>query len=277
MRALLIGANGQLGTDIIATKPAGIELKGLTRKELDITHFNQLREVLLAAKPDVLINTAAYHKTDACEDDPELTFKVNAIAVREMAQIINELNGILVHISTDYVYDGKKKPIPYTEVDPPNPLNTYGIAKLAGEIYLSNITEKHYRVRVSSLFGKAGASAKGGNFVTTVLRRAQQGESLRVINDAEMSPTYTMDAAKEIWRLITEQRPFGVYHVTNGGHCSWYAFAKQILKLSGLKNDVIPIDHTEYFTKAKRPLWSPLESVKDIHLRPWEEALEEFL
>lgn len=277
MKAVLIGANGQLGSDIFLTKPEDIELIPLTRKDVDITDSNRLKEIITEIKPDSIINTAAYHKTDECEENPEFSFKVNAIAVKDMANICREINAALLHISTDYVFSGGNKSAPYTEEDTPNPVNTYGISKYAGEIFIRNSLEKHYIIRVASLYGKAGASGKGGNFVYTMLKKGKEGAAVKVINDMFMSPTYTMDVSKEIWRIIKEQMPYGIYHITNSGYCSWYEFAKKILEIAGFHNEVIPVSHTEYKTKAKRPLWSPLESIKGIKIRRWEEALESFI
>ncbi|AAC06769.1 SDR family oxidoreductase [Aquifex aeolicus] len=125
--------------------------------------------------------------------------------------------------------------------------------------------------------GKAGASSKGGNFVYTIIRKAKAGEPLRVVDDIYMSPTYTLDAAKEIWKILLENKPYGIYHVTNSGYCSWYEFAVKILEYSGLKTDIKPVRHTEFKTKANRPLWSPLASKRGIKLRNWEEALKDFI
>ncbi len=278
MKVALIGANGQLGSDIVKTRPPNIELIPLTRKEVDIREKEKLEDILLKIKPDAVINTAAYHKTDECEGNPELSFHVNSIAVMNLAIICNQLASRIVHISTDYVFDGEKlrKKEPYTEEDIPNPLNVYGISKYVGELFLRNYHDKYYIIRISSLFGKAGASGKGGNFVYTILKKGKENATLRIINDIYMSPTYALDAAKKIWSILLEERPYGIYHCANAGVCSWYEFAKKILEFGGYKSKIIPISHTEYPTKAKRPLWSPLKSNK-IVTRGWEEALEEFI
>ena len=277
MKVVLIGANGQLGSDICRTKPDGIEFIPLRKTDLDITDRDKQREVFMRINPQVVINTAAYHKTDECEDNPELSFRVNAIAVRDMANICNELGAVLMHISTDYVFDGNNKNHLYTEGDIPNPINTYGASKYAGEIFIRNSLTRYYIARTASLYGKAGASGKGGNFVYTMLKKGREGAALKVIDDMFMSPTYTADAAKQIWKIISEKLPYGIYHITNSGYCSWYEFAKKILETAGLKNEIIPVSHIEYKTKARRPLWSPLATAKDIKMRKWEEALKDFI
>jgi len=277
MKALLFGASGQLAHDLIARKPAGMELVPLVRKDLDVTDAGKVKETILAHRPDIVLNTAAFHKTDDCELDPVLTFKINAIAVRDIAESCAEAGSAFLHISTDYVFDGGKQPLPYREEDTPFPINTYGISKYAGEIYIRGLIEKYYIVRVASLYGKAGASGKGGNFVYTILKKGREGQALKVIDDMFMSPTYTHDAAQKIWEMVTSSLPYGTYHVTNSGSCSWYEFAKSILDIAGVKANISAVPHTEYPTRAKRPLWSVLESRKGTGLRPWKEALEDFI
>jgi len=279
MKVVLIGANGQLGSDLRRTAPSNVKLFSLTRKELDITLKTDVETILENLKPDIVINTSAYVKVDKAEEEIDEAFKVNAIGVKYLVEICEKLKITLLHISTDYVFDGKKGKLkePYYESDQANPLNVYGISKLAGEIIIRNYLEKFYIVRVASLFGKAGASGKGGNFVYTILNKAKKGEPIKVVNDIFMSPTYTYDAAKEIWNILLEGKPYGIYHVTNKGFCSWYEFAVKILEIANIRVDIKPVKHTEFKMKAKRPLWSPLESEKGIELPPWEEALERFI
>jgi dTDP-4-dehydrorhamnose reductase len=277
MKVALIGARGQFGTDVMKAKPGDVELISLTREELDITNRDSVKEIIEEIEPDTVINTAAYVRVDNAEDAAEEAFKVNAIGAKNLAQVCQGIKTTLLHISTDYVFDGCKKPIPYNEEDVPNPINVYGISKYAGEIFVQTYTEKYYIVRTASLYGKAGASGKGGNFIYTILKRAKVGETMRVVDDTYMSPTYTLDAAKEIWKLILEERPCGIYHITNSDYCSWYEFAKKILEFSKVETNIIPVSHTEYKTKARRPLWTPLVSVRGVELRDWKPALEEFI
>ncbi len=282
MRVAVIGAKGQLGQDIVKTVPKDVTLETFTHQDFDITNKEDVMNYLGSEdKFDVIINTAAFHKTDQCEEEPEKAFSVNAIGVKNLVDICKKNDTTLIHISTDYVFDGRKLKSkgPYTEEDTPNPINIYGLSKYTGELIIQNYLEKYYIVRVASLYGKAGASGKGGNFVYTIIKKAKSGEPLRVVDDIFMSPTYTLDAAQKIWEIILRDKPYGIYHVTNSGYCSWYEFAVKILEYTGLINrvDIKPVKHTEFKTKARRPLWSPLTSIKGIKLRPWQEALRDFI
>jgi dTDP-4-dehydrorhamnose reductase len=276
MKVALIGADGQLGSDLVRTAPKEVELKSLTLADFNVIDHRKMKEVLVGLKPDVILNTAAYVNVDGSEDDPETCFAVNAVAVASLANIANELGSTVVHISTDYVFDGTIKDRPYVEGDLANPLSVYGASKYAGELNLRNRLNSHYVFRLASLFGRAGAWGKGGNFITAILKKARSKEPLRVISDMMMSPTYSMDASKEIWRAVQDRREFGLYHATNCGVCSWYEFAKRILEIANVRRDIGPISHKDFPTKARRPLWSPLASTKGIALRSWQEALEEY-
>lgn len=276
MKVLLIGSNGQLGSDILKTKPDGINLIALRRKDVDITERDKVSKVLKEYNPDWVINTAAFHQTDECEDNPEQTFKVNTIAGMNIAKFCKEKSIGLIYISTDYVFDGRKR-APYTEEDTPNPINVYGVSKYAAETFIRNVCEKYYIVRTSSLYGIAGASGKGGNFVKTIMNKATNGEKIRVVNDIYMSPTYTKEIAKKIWDILINNYDCGIYHISGSGYCSWYEFAKRILEFIGIKTDIKPISHTEYKTKAERPLWSALTSIKGTSLKHWEKGLKNYL
>ncbi len=277
MKVALVGADGQLGTDIIWTKPEGVELIPLTINELDIKDRDKTWSVIGEIEPDLVINTAAYVRVDDAEDNAEEAFKVNAIGAKNLAEACREIESIMLHISTDYVFDGKKVSEPYSEVDVPNPINVYGLSKYAGDLFVQNYTEQHCILRTASLYGKAGAYGKGGNFVYTILDKAKRGETLRVVDDIQMSPTYALDLAKEIWSLTSSRNASGIYHITNSGFCSWYEFTKKILEFSKIEAEIIPVSHREYKTKARRPQWTPLMSVKGLKLRNWESALEDFM
>ena len=194
-----------------------------------------------------------------------------------------QLRAKLVHISTDYVFGGESEPrtIPYTESDTPIPPNLYGKSKLAGENFVQHLCSRHFIIRSSGLFGVAGSSGKGGNFIETMLKLAQQQDELRVVNDQVFCPTYTKDLAKKIAQLIDTEY-YGIFHITNKGTCSWYEFTKEILKLAGLKTPIIPITSDEYPQKAKRPHFSALDNyhlrllgVDDM--RSWQEALKDYM
>jgi dTDP-4-dehydrorhamnose reductase len=186
----------------------------------------------------------------------------------------------LVYISTDYVFDGRKMQ-PYTEEDIPNPLNVYGNSKLAGEYFVRNTLENHYIIRSSSLFGVAGASGKGGNFVETMIKMARNREEIKVVEDMIMSLTYTKDAAEMIRNILTKKLPFGIYHVANRGQCSWYEFAQAIFKTLGMDACLSPTKTNMLQSKARRPVFSSLVSVKlnkhGLEMERWEEALTMYL
>ncbi|MEM3652805.1 MAG: dTDP-4-dehydrorhamnose reductase [Nitrososphaerales archaeon] len=275
MRVAVLGASGQLGTDLVKVLRQSYEVIGLTHDDVEVSDKGSL-DAFSKYSPDVVINTAAFHKTDACEDEPLKTFAVNALGARYVAEECLKCGATVCYISTDYVFDGLKGE-PYSEDDAPNPINTYGVSKLAGEFY-TKMNPRHYIFRVASLFGSAGSSGKGGNFVETVVGKAKRGEELSVVDDMWMSPTYTRDAAEAI-KIILEQRlPYGIYHVVNDGYCSWFEFAKEALNLIGAGVDVKPIKSSQLQVKARRPRFSALKSVKlPFKMRGWREALRAYL
>jgi len=281
MNVAIIGANGQLGSDLVEVfgKDPSFEVIPLTHKDLDVTVPETLK-VLKELKPDVIINTAAYVRVDDAELYPEKAFAVNAIGALNVARVAEEIGAVNVYISTDYVFDGTKGE-PYTEEDVPNPINVYGTSKLAGEIFTRNYSTKHYIIRVASLYGKAGASGKGGNFVNWVIEKARRGEELRIVDDKFMSPTYTMDVARTLKKFLELMPEFGVYHMVNEGYCSWYEFTKAIFEILSWEVDVKPIKSNELNRLARRPGFSALENKKlhtiGLKMQDWREALEEYL
>lgn len=279
-RIVVIGANGQLGTDLVKALREW-DLVPLTHSDLDICDFVHTRKVLEDVKPGIVINTAAFNRVDDAEEQPEKAFWVNAYAVRNLAMICADLDCTLMHISTDYVFGGEKR-TPYTEEDPPNPLNVYGVSKLAGEYFVRNICPKHFIIRTSGLYGVAGSSGKGGNFVETMIRLAKEGKPIRVVTDQVLTPTYTKDLAEKLKELLQTGASYGVYHITNSGQCSWYEFAGKIFELLGLKPDFGPTTSAEFGAKARRPAYSVLahNKLKGLgldDLRPWPEALKAYL
>jgi len=282
-RVLLLGANGQLGSDvqIVCNDDSNIQLIPVTRAQLDVEDPNKIPNILDSLGPfDVLLNCTSYHKTDECEDFIEKALVVNGAAVAQMANYCNEHGIVFFHISTDYIFDGKKGK-PYVEDDAANPLNAYGVSKLAGENFIKAYCKRHFIFRVSSLFGKSGASGKGGNFVETMLRMAKEGKPLRVVSDQVMSPTHTLDIARAIREVISNDiQDYGVYHCSGEGECSWYEFACHIFELTGVKADVNPIRTSDFITKARRPQYSVLDNSRLHRIYPmpaWEEALTEYL
>jgi len=278
MKIAVIGSTGQLGTDLVKTLCTAHEVIGFTHNDIEVADYDSCL-ILKKHQPDMVINTAAFHKTDQCEEEPLKTFSVNALGARNVALISKEVDATAIFISTDYVFDGSKKE-PYTEDDVPAPISTYGISKLAAE-HFTRQNPKHYIIRIASVFGKAGASGKGGNFVETMISKAKKNEPITVIDDMWMSPTYTKDASLIIKEIAEKQLPYGVYHATNKGYCSWYQFAEQIFQFTGLTPELSPIKTEQLTVKAKRPQFSALKSIKltkyGIEVPTWQEALREYL
>ena len=278
-RVAVIGANGQLGSDLVQVF-ADWDLVPLTHADIEICDFVHTRQVLERIKPDVVINTAAFVRVDDCEDEVSKAFWVNAFAVRNLAQVCADLDCMLVHISTDYVFDGKKRE-PYTEEDLPNPVNVYGASKLAGEHFVQAICEKHLIIRTSGLYGKAGSSGKGGNFVETMIRLAEARKPIRVVGDQVLAPTYSRDLARKMRELV-QSVASGLYHITNAGQCSWHAFAREALNLAGYEAEVAQIGTGELALLASRPSYSVLSHRRLTRfgaapLRSWREALQEYV
>jgi dTDP-4-dehydrorhamnose reductase len=279
MRVIIVGANGQLGSELVKVL-SDWSPRRFTRDSLDIRDARSVEAVLSQAKAEVVVNAAAYNRVDDSEDDPDKAFSVNAYGARNLARVCADLDCALMHISTDYVFGGEQR-APYTERDPPDPLNVYGVSKLAGEIFVRNTCSRHFVVRTCGLYGVTGSAAKGGNFVDSMIRLARERRAIRVVDDQVSSPTSAKDLAEKLRELL-QTRAYGLYHITNGGQCSWYEFAGQIFKLAGLKPDVTPVSSEAYGAKARRPRYSVLaaEGLKRIGLDPlrsWTEALRDYL
>jgi dTDP-4-dehydrorhamnose reductase len=280
MKILIIGADGQLGKDLQKVIDKA-EIIPLTISDIDVVSKQQTVEVIKKHRPDVVINTSAYHRVDDCEDNDLPAFQVNAIGVKNICLACKETDSALVHISTDYVFDGNKG-TPYTEDDCPNPGTVYGISKLAGELYARYMLKKHFVIRTCGLFGIAGCLGKGGgNFIESMLKLSKEKPVLRVVDDQIVGPTYTLDLANKINQLIRTQH-YGLYHVTNKGQCSWYDFAAKIFDLTGTKVKLEKATTSEFKSKATRPAYSVLEhrNLKKIGLddmRTWDKALEAYL
>lgn len=279
MKILVIGANGQLGSDIVKVLNSE-EVIPLTHKDIEVADEISVRNVITFYKPDIVINTAAYHNVRDCEKNDIKSFEVNAIGAKNLAIICKKKNIVLVHISTDYVFNGEKRE-PYIESEPPSPLNVYGISKLAGEYYVRYIWSKHFIVRTSGLYGLAKCRAKGGNFIDLMLKLAKEKDEIQVVDDEILTPTYTLDLAVKIKDIIKTEY-FGLYHITNNGFCTWYEFAQKIFEFSGLKVNLKRTTAKKFGKGMKRPRYSvlrnyALEKLGMDDMRDWEEALRDFL
>jgi len=278
-RVVGIGANGQLGTDLVDALDRW-DLVPLTHGDIEICDYPRTQRILESVRPDYVINTAAFVRVDACEEQVEQAFAVNAFAVRNLAQVCAGLGSALVDVSTDYVFDGKKRE-PYTEEDIPNPINVYGNSKLAGEHFVRAICPRHLVVRTSGLYGRAWSHGKVESFVETMIRLARSGKSIRVVDDQVLAPTYTRDLAEAMAVLLAEDA-HGLIHVTNRGACSWYEFAKAIFAIAGVDATLEPSSSADMGRPAQRPAFSVLARAKPeewrlAELRPWAEALREYL
>jgi dTDP-4-dehydrorhamnose reductase len=273
VRCAVLGSAGQLGRDLCPRLPG--EVLPLTRAQADLTNAASLREALTAARPDVVINCAAYNFVDKAESEPEAAFAVNAWGVRSLATVCRDLGVLLVHFSTDYVFGlDTTRTMPYSSADAPGPVSVYGLSKLAGEYLVRSLCPRHLVIRTCGLYGVWGSGGKGGNFVETMLRVAGQGKPLRVVSDQVCTPSYTADVAAGTVALI-EAGTTGVAHLTNAGACSWHEFAAAIFRLAGVAADLTPISSREYNAAARRPDYSVL--VSTVPLRPWQEALAAYL
>ena len=281
MKVAIIGSNGQLGSDLVKEfNLNGNEVIPLTHSDISIEDFNSSREVLLKIKPEVILNTAAFHVVPKCEDDPVKAFQVNSLGALNLSKISDELNAINLYYSTDYVFDGEKKS-PYLENDKPNPLNVYASTKLNGEYYTLNYSKHGIVLRVSGIYGQVPCRAKGGNFITTMIKAAKEKPEVKVVNDEILTPTPTIEIAKKT-KEIVQKKLAGLFHLTCEGQCSWYEFAEVIFSKLKLSTPLSQTSVKDMPMTVKRPTFSVLEnkSAKEfgISIMPeWKEALISFL
>lgn len=275
MKVLLLGHKGMLGNDLMAQFRHRHDVTGMDREEIDITRASECRRAVAEIQPQLVINAAGYTNVDACETAKEECFAVNAEAVKNIAQACRDKNITIVHYSTDYVFDGNAHQ-PYTEEDPCNPINTYGASKLAGEHHLKRLTDNFILIRTAWLYG-----AKGKNFVSAILDRARETGKLTVVDDQMGSPTCTRDLAAAT-ELLVDKNVRGIFHVTNRGSCTWYDFARKILKEARLDQvELSPMKTSELQRAAKRPSYSVLGMHKFVAatgktMQPWQLAFSDY-
>ncbi|HXB21869.1 MAG TPA: dTDP-4-dehydrorhamnose reductase [Candidatus Solibacter sp.] len=282
MKVAVLGANGQLGMDVTAAYLAqGDEVVALTHEDVEVSSLESVRKSLESIRPDVVINCAAFANVERCEDEPAPAFAVNATGARNVAQITDLLGGKLVHISTDYVFDGAKSTA-YIEQDQPGPLNVYGNSKLSGEYFVRCANSRHFVVRVSGIYGHNPCRAKKGlNFVELMLKLARERNEVRVVDDQLVTPTPTIEIARQL-TLLSRTADYGIYHATSEGSCSWYEFARVIFELTGANVRLERANPGDFPTKARRPKNSVLENaaLKSRSLNiftHWREGLETYL
>ena len=280
MVVLVTGANGQLGQAIqfVAGNYPNINFVFCSSSDLDITNKENCDSIFNKEKPDFCINAAAYTAVDKAESEPEQAHLINCIGAKNLAETCKEFNAKLIHISTDFVFDGSKNS-PYNEADLPNPKGVYGQTKLEGEIAIQEVFDAYFIIRTSWVY-----SQFGNNFMKTMLRLAFERTKLSIVNDQIGTPTNAIDLAECLVTIITEHSKlitehYGIYNFSNEGQCSWFDFAKKIFEINQVKIDVIPIPTTQFPTPAERPKYSVLDKAKikstfGIEIKPWEKSIE---
>lgn len=286
MRVAVLGANGQLGSDLVrAFRRAGHPVVELTHDQVRVEERASLRDALTQARPDALLNTAAFHHLPRCEEQPERAFAVNAQGALNAARVAADLGAMNVYFSTDYVFDGEKGQ-PYLETDRPNPLNVYAASKLAGEHLTLAYAPRSFVVRISGIYGRTPCRAKGESFVRKMARLARERPEVRVVVDEVLTPTPTAEIAARLPALLASGA-FGLYHLTCEGSCSWHDFAREIFALLELDTPLLPATAADFPTPFRRPSYSVLENGRlkalaaeggQIQPMPhWRDALRRFL
>ena len=275
MKILITGSNGMLGHDLIEALKDNHELVLTTSRTLDITDKEQVFDFISQNKPDIVINSAAYTDVDGCEENQDLAYSVNGEGVKNLAFACREADSALLHISTDYIFNGENTR-PWVEDDEIGPISVYGKSKLKGEQAILEILDKFFIVRTAWLYG-----VNGRNFPKTMLELAENHSQITVVYDEVGTPTYTPDLANAISQLI-ETEHYGIYHITNSGSCSWCEFARYIFEVVGKDVEVIPVTAAEFARPAPRPHYSVLENRNWIKkgfepLRSYKEAIKEYI
>ncbi|WP_283389736.1 dTDP-4-dehydrorhamnose reductase [Methanobrevibacter woesei] len=275
MKVLITGSNGMLGHDLIDVLDGKHELIKTTSKSLDITDEDKVKDYIVNENPDIVINSAAYTDVDGCETNEEIAYKVNGEGVKNLALACKVVDCPLLHISTDYVFNGENNK-PWMEDDEVGPISIYGKSKLQGEEAIESILDKFFIIRTSWLYG-----INGGNFPKTMLELAKTHDTLTVVTDEIGTPTYTLDLAQAIAELI-ETEYYGIYHITNSDYCSWFDFAKYIFEVKNINVNVVPVTAEEFARPASRPHYSVLNNSNWVNngfkpLRSYKEAIKDYL
>ncbi len=274
MKILVTGANGMLGRDVTAVLAPRHQVLPHPREALDVTDPRAVLETVAAVDPEAIVHCAGFTDVDGAETRRDEAFRVNALGARNVAVAADAVGAVMVHVSTDYVFDGSAAE-PYTEFDTPAPLSVYGRSKLAGEEAVRTHCRRHFILRTAWLYG-----AHGRNFVHTILRATAERDALEVVDDQVGSPTWTMEVARVIDQVLGTGA-FGTYHASAGGQCSWYAFACAILKARGIDTPVRPVETARVPRPARRPPYAVLRNLcleaLNVRMRPWDEALADFL
>lgn len=278
-KILLIGANGQLGKDLIRVLSRDFHIVPVDVDQCDITDAAQVQKTFELHRPDIALSTAAWTDVPGCETNDKKAFEINALGAKHVAQASETVSCKLLHISTDYVFDGKKNS-PYAETDMPAPLNVYGLSKLSGEYYVSAYCTKYFIVRTSGLYGIHPALGKKTNFVETMLNLAKEKSVIKVVDDEILTPTFTVHLAEQI-RVLLPTNYYGTYHATNDGACSWYQFTEKIFEFANIKTKLEKTTVKEFRSPVRRPAYSVLDNQNlkkhrlDI-MKKWEAGLSDY-
>jgi dTDP-4-dehydrorhamnose reductase len=282
MKVAVIGANGQLGQDVVrAFALQGDAVRSFNHQDVELSSLDSVVACLRSAQSEVVVNTAAMHHVENCEQQPARAHEVNVVGAKNLATATRDLGSVLIHVSTDYVFDGKKGQ-PYVESDEARPLNVYGRTKLEGEQFVQEINPGHYVLRTAALYGSHPCRAKGGqNFVDLMLRLARERGRVRVVDSEFTTPTATADVARQI-AALSRADAYGLYHATAEGSCSWYEFAQEIFRVADVSVNLEVAAADEFPAKVPRPAYSVLENrglkSHDLNLfRPWQEGLNAYL
>lgn len=281
MKVAIIGSNGQLGSDLVKEfSLSGYDVIPLTHSEINVEDIQSVHKTLFELKPEIILNTAAFHVVPKCEEYATKAFEVNSLGALNLAKISEELKAVNLYYSTDYIFDGSKM-APYIESDTPNPLNVYASTKLLGEYYTLNNSLKGIVLRVSGIYGTVPCRAKGGNFITTMIKASKEKPEVKVVNDEILTPTPTEEIAKKTIEIINKKLS-GLFHLTCEGQCSWYEFAEVIFKTLKLTTPLSPTSVNDMQMIVKRPTYSVLENQRAKNLEIsnlpfWKDSLIAFL
>ncbi len=282
MKVAVIGGNGQLGSDVVrAFADNGDDVQALTHEDVEVSNLDSVATCLQELRPDLIVNTAAMHHVETCEREAQKSFGVNALGARNLALVARDVQAAVMHVSTDYVFDGSKL-APYLEEDAPLPLNVYGCSKLAGEHFIRAVTPKHFVLRTSAIYGKRPCRAKAGlNFVELMLKLARERGEVRVVDSEFVTPTPTVQLAQQIV-LLSRCECYGLYHATAEGSCSWFEFAREIFAITNTPVTLTAAKAGDFPVKVPRPTYSVLENraLKSRGLNifePWQSGLRDYL
>ncbi len=282
MKVSVVGGNGQLGSDVVrAFADNGDEVFSLSHADIEIASKDSVSKTLGELEPDIVVNTAAMHHVEKCESDPEQAFAVNALGARNLALAAQDFGSVLMHVSTDYVFDGSKGS-PYVEGDSPRPLSVYGNTKLSGEYFVRCRVAKHFVLRTAAIYGNSPCRAKGGlNFIQLMLKIAKERGEVRVVDSEFVTPTSTLELARQMV-VLSRSDAYGLYHASAEGGCSWFDFAREIFSLTNTQVSLEVAGLDEFPAKVPRPKYSVLENrglkLRGLNtFRAWQDGLRDYL